>query len=244
MDLAVELGRVGKKCFLSTRRGAWVGKRVGPGGFPGWPAETSPIHKLSFPIKEDYATTRFKCCFWDRVVPEKMRNWLLCNQLQHRFDHHKYGMLPKHSYFRFIACNQPTLQFSFLSQHLTISDDLPTRIITGSVQVKPDIREFTANGIVWADGSRTDGVDNVVMATGYLFDFSLLERGTVIPVQDNQTRLYKNMLPPSLAQWNSLAVIGLVQPSGSILPAAEIQVFWEVATFFSSNSRHAFSLLL
>ena len=107
---------------------------------------------------------------------------------------------------------------------MTISDDLPTRIITGSVQVKPDIREFTANGIVWADGSRTDGVDNVVLATGYLFDFSLVEKGTLIPVHDNQAHLYKNMLPPSLAQWNSLAVIGLVQPSGSILPAAEIQV--------------------
>lgn len=34
MDLAVELGRISAKCFLSTRRGAWVGKRVGAGGLP------------------------------------------------------------------------------------------------------------------------------------------------------------------------------------------------------------------
>ena len=48
MDLAVELGRVGKKCFLSTRRGAWVGKRVGPGGIPGWPNTFYNIKLLPF----------------------------------------------------------------------------------------------------------------------------------------------------------------------------------------------------
>lgn len=200
MDLAVELGRVGKKCFLSTRRGAWVGKRVGPGGIP-----------------EDYATSRFNCCVWNRLVPEPVRNWLLINQLQKRFDHAKYGIMPKHSYF---------------SQHLTISDDLPTRIITGAVACKPDIREFTASGIVWMDGTRTEPVDNVVLATGYLFDFSLVEGGQLMPVHDNQARLYKNMLPPELAQWNSLAVIGLLQPSGSILPSAEMQA----RLFFASLS--------
>lgn len=98
-----------------------------------------------------------------------------------------------------------------LSQHLTVSDDLPTRIITGSVVVKPDIREFTAHGIVWSDGTVTDHVDNVVAATGYLFDFELVEKGELIPVRENRTRLYKNMLAPQLADWNTLAIIGLSQ---------------------------------
>lgn len=62
------------------------------------------------------------------------------------------------------------------------------------------------------------------MCTGYHFDFDIIEQGKLIPVKENSARLYKNMFPPSLAKWNSLAVIGLVQPSGSILPAAEMQV--------------------
>jgi dimethylaniline monooxygenase (N-oxide forming) len=92
------------------------------------------------------------------------------------------------------------------------------------VQVKPNIREFTANGIIWEDGSRTEGIDNVVMATGYYFDFGLVEEGQLIPVKENEQRLWKNMFPPKLAKWNSLAIIGLVQPTGSILPSAELQV--------------------
>uniref|UniRef100_A0A915LD86 Flavin-containing monooxygenase n=1 Tax=Meloidogyne javanica TaxID=6303 RepID=A0A915LD86_MELJA len=173
MDLAVELGRVSKLCYLSTRRGAWVDKRVGPGGIPG-----------------DYATTRFKCCFWDAWIPENLRSWLIINQLQKRFDHAKYGMKPKHSFY---------------GQHATISDDLPTRIITGSVVVKTNIREFTEKGIVWTDGTFTDNIDNVVMCTGYHFDFDIVEEGKLIPVKDNEARLYKNVFPPSLAKWNSLA---------------------------------------
>ncbi|CAK5075223.1 unnamed protein product [Meloidogyne enterolobii] len=203
MDLAVELGRVSKLCYLSTRRGAWVDKRVGPGGIPG-----------------DYATTRFKCCFWDVLIPENLRSWLIINQLQKRFDHAKYGMKPKHSFY---------------GQHATISDDLPTRIITGSVVVKTNIREFTEKGIVWTDGTFTDNIDNVVMCTGYHFDFDIVEEGKLIPVKDNQAKLYKNVFPPSLAKWNSLAIIGLVQPSGSILPAAEFQA----RLFFAGLNREA-----
>uniref|UniRef100_A0A1I8BMZ5 Flavin-containing monooxygenase n=1 Tax=Meloidogyne hapla TaxID=6305 RepID=A0A1I8BMZ5_MELHA len=159
-------------------------------------------------ICSDYATTRFKCCFWDVWLPQSLRSWLIINQLQKRFDHAKYGICPKHSFY---------------GQHATISDDLPTRIITGAVVVKPDIREFTIKGIIWADGTQTDNIDNVVMCTGYHFDFNLVEEGKLIPVKDNQARLYKNVFPPTLAKWNSLAIIGLVQPSGSILPAAEFQ---------------------
>ncbi|KAL3072907.1 hypothetical protein niasHS_017881 [Heterodera schachtii] len=192
MDLAVELGRVGKKCYLSTRRGAWIGKRVGEGGIP----------------EDCLFNTRFKVCVLNRILPQAFTNWLFIRQCQKRFDHAKYGIMPSHGFF---------------SQHLTVSDDLPCRIITGSVQVKPDIREFTSHGIVWADGTVTDGIDKIVMATGYLFNFDLVENGQLIPVKDNTAWLYKNMLAPQLADWNTLAIVGLAQPSGAIHPVAEMQ---------------------
>jgi len=58
--------------------------------------------KLFINLLGDYATTRFKCCFWDVLIPENLRSWLIINQLQKRFDHAKYGMKPKHSFYGFV----------------------------------------------------------------------------------------------------------------------------------------------
>ncbi|VDK59583.1 unnamed protein product [Anisakis simplex] len=63
----------------------------------------------------------------------------------------------------------------------------------------------------------------VIVSTGYSFEFPLAERGELIPVKDNEVNLYKLMYPPQLASKNTLAVIGLIQPFGSIMPASEMQ---------------------
>lgn len=56
------------------------------------------------------------------------------------------------------------------------------------------------------------------MATGYLFDFPLLDGGKLIPTKDNNVRVYKNMYPPQEAKHNTAAVIGLAQPIGKLKP--------------------------
>ena len=76
------------------------------------------------------------------------------------------------------------------------------------------------------------------MATGYSFSFPQLEAGQLVPVRDNRILLYKLMFPPDLApkvrkplhHWempfpsqNTLAIIGLIQPTGSIMPISEMQ---------------------
>uniref|UniRef100_A0A914D3N6 Flavin-containing monooxygenase n=1 Tax=Acrobeloides nanus TaxID=290746 RepID=A0A914D3N6_9BILA len=63
----------------------------------------------------------------------------------------------------------------------------------------------------------------VILSTGYSFDFSLLEGGTLVPVKDNEVSLYKYVFPPDLSDHNSLGIIGLIQPLGSIMTAAEMQ---------------------
>ena len=78
------------------------------GGEPGWERGSVLVdcHVSLGQIDEwiyclaDYGTTRFQCCIFDRFVPESIRNWIMCNEMQKRFDHAKYGMRPKHSYFR------------------------------------------------------------------------------------------------------------------------------------------------
>lgn len=70
------------------------------------------------------------------------------------------------------------------------------------------------------------------MSTGYSFSFPLLEGGRLVPVQDNQVELYKLMYPLQTAPRHSLAVIGLIQPLGSIMPISEQQarLFFHVLT--------------
>lgn len=79
--------------------------------------------------------------------------------------------------------------------------------------VKPNIKSFTETGVVWDDGTKTEHVDNVVLATGYIFGYDVVEDGNLIPVQNNEVTLYKYMFPVDLADHNTLAVIGTFQVS-------------------------------
>lgn len=70
----------------------------------------------------------------------------------------------------------------------------------------------------------------VILSTGYTLGFPLIENGKVIPAVENEVTLYKYMYPPSLSKHNTLAVLGLIQPMGSIMPISELQarVFFDV----------------
>ncbi|KAI6174785.1 Dimethylaniline monooxygenase [N-oxide-forming] [Aphelenchoides bicaudatus] len=142
-----------------------------------------------------------------QVLPAKFYPWMFERKLQQIFDHDKYGLRPKHS---------------AVSQHVSMSDDIHGRICTGQVRVVPNVKEFTKNGVIFENGEEIQ-VDDVVLATGYLFDFPLLDGGKLIPSKENNVRVYKNMFPPQEAGKNTLAVIGLAQPIGSLMPISEIQ---------------------
>ena len=68
-----------------------------------------------------------------------------------------------------------------------------------------------------------------VFATGYSFSFPFLA-SNVLPVSGNKASLYKYVFPPDLER-NTLAVIGLVQPLGAIMPISEIQARWATRVF-------------
>ncbi|NXW73149.1 FMO5 monooxygenase, partial [Hirundo rustica] len=145
------------------------------------------------------------------LLPLNIINFFLERQLNARFDHTLYGVKPKHR---------------VLDQHPTVNDDLPNRIISGRVRVKPNIREFTETSAIFEDGTRED-VDAVVFATGYSFSFPFLEGFKVV---ENQIPLYKFMFPPDLEK-PTLAFIGLIQPLGAIMPISELQCRWATYIF-------------
>jgi hypothetical protein len=53
--------------------------------------------------------------------------------------------------------------------------------------------------VIFDDGTVAENVDTVIFATGYSFDFPLLEKGKLIEVKNNRVTLYKLMFPPELA---------------------------------------------
>ncbi|XP_049911159.1 flavin-containing monooxygenase 5-like [Epinephelus moara] len=115
------------------------------------------------------------------------------------------------------------------SQHPTINDELPNRILSGTVQVKPNIRRFQGSSVEFDDGSVVEDVDLVVFATGYKFSFPFLA-SQVVSVSQNKASLYKYVFPPEMDR-PTLAIIGLVQPLGAIMPISEMQARWATRVF-------------
>ncbi|RCN48358.1 Flavin-binding monooxygenase-like protein [Ancylostoma caninum] len=149
------------------------------------------------------------------LTPWFAQNYVLERKLNKRFDHGRFGLMPKHH---------------VLAAHVTINDELPNRIISGTVVVKPNISSFTKEGVIFEDETEVPKVDTVIFATGFSFGFPLIEDGQLIPVKENRVDLYKYMYPAQLSPkriqiefQNTLAVIGLIQPTGSIMPISEMQ---------------------
>ena len=123
-----------------------------------------------------------------------------------KFDHKTYSLEPEYGPF---------------SAHPTISDELPNKLIAGSVKVKADIAEFKDTYIEFKDGTVEEDIDAVILATGYIFGFPFLDK-SVVDVIENKVKLYKYMFPPQLSR-HTLAIIGCFQPLGAIMPISEQQ---------------------
>ncbi|OCT82909.1 flavin-containing monooxygenase 5 [Xenopus laevis] len=139
------------------------------------------------------------------ALPISVLNWIGESTVNRRFDHANYGLKPNHRIF---------------SQHPMVNDDLPNRIIAGAVVVKCNVKRFTETDAIFEDGSVEKNIDVVVFATGYTFGFPFCED---LKVQNNKVSLFKYTFLPELEK-QTLAVIGLIQPLGAIMPISELQV--------------------
>ena len=68
-----------------------------------------------------------------------------------RFDHALYGLQPSHV---------------ITASCLVVNDNLPSRIISGSIQVRPGISRLTSSGVQFTDGTYVDDIAAVICATG------------------------------------------------------------------------------
>ncbi|XP_056384023.1 flavin-containing monooxygenase 5-like [Hyla sarda] len=166
----------------------------------GFPLDVVLYSRYKFFLKQFFTTEMLNC--WAE------------NKMNKRFNHENFGLKPKHR---------------ILSQHPTINDDLPNRIISGKVLVKPNVRKFTETDVIFEDGTVEKNVDVVFFATGYSFSFPYLEEPE-LKVEQNHISLYKHIFPPNLKK-TTLAFIGLIQPIGAIMPLSELQARWATRVF-------------
>nr|XP_048277177.1 flavin-containing monooxygenase 5-like [Myodes glareolus] len=147
-----------------------------------------------------------------KISPTFLINRQIENKLNLRFNHANYGLKPQHR---------------ILDHRTVLSDDLPNRIITGRVQIKPNVKEFTSTSVIFEDGTE-ESIDVVIFATGYILSFPFLhDEPTVL---DSQYSMFKFVFPPGLEK-PTLAFIGIVQPAGAIIPTSELQSRWTVQVF-------------
>ncbi|VBB25470.1 unnamed protein product [Acanthocheilonema viteae] len=145
-------------------------------------------------------------------LPWSVVNDFMEHRLQLRIDHELYGLRPNHR---------------FLQQHPTINDDLPNLLCSGRIVITEDI-ELIHERSIEVKGGRQFPADVIIFATGYTFGFPFLHPEFIIPIKDHEVELYKYVFP---LKYHSLAVIGLIQPIGSILPISEMQSRWVAAIF-------------
>ncbi|XP_039896355.1 flavin-containing monooxygenase 5-like [Simochromis diagramma] len=161
----------------------------------------------------DRFNTRFLHIMF-RLLPMRFLNWLGEKKLNSMYDHAMYGLKPKHRLF---------------SQIPVINDDLPFRILSGSVIVKPNIKEIRGSTVVFDDGSTAENVDLIVFATGYNYDFPYLPKNAIYK-SGHRIGLYKHVFPPILEQ-PTLAIVGFIHSDGAIMPQAEMQARFVTRVF-------------
>ncbi|KAI1892029.1 hypothetical protein AGOR_G00149780 [Albula goreensis] len=161
--------------------------------------------------------TRFRG-FLPHILPRALLNWVGERGLNQRFDHRIYGLLPMHR---------------LLDQRPLINDDLPGRILMGAVVMKPNLKEFRGSSLVFEDGSVEDQIDAVIFCTGYSYSFPFLPT-SLFPGPGHELTLYQHVFPPAL-EHPTLAVLGLFQAKGPIMPVMELQARWATRVFAGLN---------
>ncbi|CEF60893.1 Flavin monooxygenase FMO family and Flavin monooxygenase (FMO) 5 family and Dimethylaniline monooxygenase, N-oxide-forming family and Flavin monooxygenase-like family-containing protein [Strongyloides ratti] len=138
------------------------------------------------------------------TIPWSVANDFMEHRLQQRMDHDLYGLRPNHRFFQ---------------QHPTVNDALANLLLSGMITITEDIDFIEKDGIVVKNGKKFN-CDILIFATGYTFSFPYLEPQSIIPINNHVVDLYKYIFPLNYPQ---LAVIGLIQPIGSIGPISELQ---------------------
>uniref|UniRef100_A0A8C3WVA6 Flavin-containing monooxygenase n=1 Tax=Catagonus wagneri TaxID=51154 RepID=A0A8C3WVA6_9CETA len=151
--------------------------------------------------------------FVAQVLPSRVLKWIQEKHMNKRFDHANYGLS--------ITKGKKPKKI--------VNDELPTCILCGTVTVKTSVKEFGESSVLFEDGTVETNIDVVIFATGYTFSLPFLEE----PLRSLCTKkifLYKQVFPSNLER-TTLAMIGFIGLTGSILAGTELQARWATRVF-------------
>jgi len=201
-DAAVELSMVAKKVYLSTRRGAWILWRVGPGGMP---FDAMYIRR-----------------FWFRLLfsfPYALVCWVIQTYLNLRFNHKAYGVQPDHQVLSQHPMVNDALPNRILSGTVVVKGDIQEFTENGVI-FKGENEVCEVDTVVLATGYDTyfpfldsdiiDGSQNEIRLYKYVYHPELSHPetlgfiglvqvfGPAIPVSEMQARWFvQNLLKKS-----------------------------------------------
>ncbi|KAJ7332822.1 hypothetical protein JRQ81_015002 [Phrynocephalus forsythii] len=160
-------------------------------------------------------TTRSSSCI-QGLLPGFIKARMLRKRFNQWFNHENYGLVP-------LPSSWPSL---------ILNEELPSSILSGAIVVKANVKKFTETSIIFEDGTVEENIDVVIFSTGYKTTYPFLEE-SVQNICQSSISLYKSVFPPNLKK-PTLAVIGNIGVTGSILPAAELQARWVTRVFNGS----------
>ncbi|NWR64954.1 FMO1 monooxygenase, partial [Bucorvus abyssinicus] len=147
-------------------------------------------------------------------LPGPLVRRLINHWVNQRFNHENYGLQPEES---------------SLLREPVLNDDLPSYILTGRITIKPGVKEFKDNSVVFHNCPEEEPVDIIVFCTGYDFSFPFLPEA-VVKVENKHASLYEHVFPIHL-QRPTLAILGLIKPVGAVMPVSEMQARWVTRVF-------------
>ncbi|KAM9324780.1 dimethylaniline monooxygenase [N-oxide-forming] 2-like [Gastrophryne carolinensis] len=149
----------------------------------------------------------------DKILPAAVRRWLMKQYFNSQFDHELYNIQPEG-----IAWKEPL-----------VNEELPSRILSGLIIIKPGVTRFTETAAHFSNGSIVDNLDVVILATGYNYNFPFLEESN-LKKDANNGYLYKKIIPLHIEK-PTIAFISFIQPIGSLMVTAELQCRWVTRLF-------------
>ncbi len=112
----------------------------------------------------------------------------------------------------------PAPDYPIDAAHPTMSDEIPRLASHGRIKIRPAIRTFAGNKVVFQDGSSVEA-DIVIAATGYRTKMPFLDEAMAFGA-DGRPRFFQNVLHQ---QHDTLFAAGLIQANGSIWRLADYQ---------------------
>uniref|UniRef100_T1JA49 Flavin-containing monooxygenase n=1 Tax=Strigamia maritima TaxID=126957 RepID=T1JA49_STRMM len=163
---------------------------------------------------------RYLNILFSRFLPKAFVADYFEHKANHKMDHGLYKLKPN---------------YRIIERNSTIEDNLSSQIMTGAIKIKGEIDHFVPQGVVFKDEpGLMQPLDVVILATGFQPKIPIIDE-TILKLSSERVELFQFVFPHTIPL-PTLAIIGMVQPNGSIGPIAEMQARW-VARIFAGQCK-------